>query len=74
MSQRFFLGALDKGHFLVPTLSFASEVTLAQARLKLLLGGFADLQHLKGGEQSNIIWPDNELNIYGGDIGVKYLF
>lgn len=40
----------------------------------LNLTGFADLQRLKGGSSSNLIWPDNNLNVYGGTIGVKYTF
>lgn len=41
---------------------------------KLSLGGFIELQNLKGGERGNVIWPDNKLNIYGGRIGIQYNF
>lgn len=42
--------------------------------IELLLGGFVELQHLKGGTKNDIIWPDNDLNTYGGEVGVKYKF
>jgi len=42
--------------------------------LKLSLGGFVELQHLKGGTKDDVIWPDNDLNTYGGEAGVRYKF
>lgn len=47
--------------------------TLSEA-WKLTFGGFGEWQHLKGGEKSDVLWPDNDLNIYGGKIGLKYSF
>lgn len=41
---------------------------------QLIFGGFVELQDLKGGEKDGIIWPDNKLNIYGGNIGIRCLF
>ena len=40
----------------------------------LSLGGFAEFQKLKGGEKSGVIWPNNTLQIYGGQVGVLYKF
>ncbi|MBP7216468.1 MAG: hypothetical protein KBA46_04200 [Candidatus Omnitrophica bacterium] len=43
-------------------------------RLKLTLGGFVELQKLRGGESDIAIWPDNTLNIFGGNLKVQYAF
>ncbi len=42
--------------------------------LALSLGGFFTFQHLEGGTSGNLVWPDNDLYTYGGNIAVKYLF
>jgi len=42
--------------------------------LKFKFGAFFGVQNLNGGEENNIIWPDNELNIYGADIGLQFIF
>jgi hypothetical protein len=41
---------------------------------QLIFGGFIELQKLPGGEKGDAIWPDNELNICGGNIGMRYVF
>ncbi|MFH0858734.1 MAG: hypothetical protein V1842_04265, partial [Candidatus Omnitrophota bacterium] len=41
---------------------------------KLILAGFMERQYLNGGKKGNVIWPDNDLNIYGANIGMQYLF
>ncbi len=41
---------------------------------QLIFGGFGEWQKLKGGEKDNVLWPDNRLDIYGGNIGAKYSF
>lgn len=41
---------------------------------QLTFGGFGEWQKLKGGEKNDVIWPDNNLNIYGGNVGLKYSF
>jgi len=41
---------------------------------QLLLGGFSEYQKLNGGEQNNIIWPDNSLKIYGGKLAARFVF
>ncbi|MFH1317416.1 MAG: autotransporter outer membrane beta-barrel domain-containing protein [Candidatus Omnitrophota bacterium] len=33
-----------------------------------------ELQRLQGGEKDGMIWPDNSLDTYGGNISIKYLF
>ena len=53
------------------------EVNLIYALNKswqLVLGGFGEFQDLKGGTKDNIIWPDNKMYIYGGQVGAKYRF
>ena len=44
------------------------------ARWQFLLGGSAELQSLKGGSKEDVIWPDNDLRIYGADIGMRFIF
>ena len=34
----------------------------------------AEIQDLKGGETSSVIWPDNTLNTFGGTVRLKYKF
>ncbi len=41
---------------------------------ELSLGGFAEYQKLKGGQKSGVIWPDNTLEIYGGQVGLLHKF
>lgn len=41
---------------------------------QLILGGFVEFQNLTGGEKGIIVWPDNELNIYSGNIGARFIF
>ena len=41
---------------------------------RLIFGGFVEKEDLKGGEKGDIIWPDNDLDIYGANIGVKFIF
>ena len=36
------------------------------------LGGFFDHQRLEGGSKSGVIWPDNELDAYGGRAVLTY--
>lgn len=38
---------------------------------KLVLGGFFELQEINGGTKDNVIWPDNNLNIYGAKAGLR---
>jgi len=33
-----------------------------------------ELQHLNGGKKGAVIWPDNTLNVFGGNVSVKYKF
>lgn len=40
----------------------------------LALGVFSDYQDLKGGSKDNVIWPDNKLFIYGGNLTLRYNF
>jgi hypothetical protein len=40
----------------------------------LIFGGFFELQNLRGSQKGNVIWPDNDLNIYGGNIGMRFIF
>ncbi|MFH1995668.1 MAG: hypothetical protein ABIJ27_01570 [Candidatus Omnitrophota bacterium] len=37
-------------------------------------GGFVGIQHLEGSTKNSIVWPDTDLNTYGGSIGLKYVF
>ena len=41
---------------------------------QLMVGGFGEFQDLKGGTKDNIVWPDNKMYIYGGQIGARYNF
>jgi len=41
---------------------------------QFIFGGFFELQNLNGGQKSDVVWPDNKLNIYGGNIGIRLLF
>jgi len=40
-------------------------------QLKLLLGGFFDYQKLKGNTKDDVLWPNNELYVYGGQAGIE---
>ena len=42
--------------------------------MSLKLSGFINLQHLDGGDKDKVIWPDNDLNVYGANIGFKRVF
>lgn len=47
---------------------------LAAENLVIALAFSCEIQRLTGGEEGNVIWPDNSLDTYGGTIGVKYRF
>jgi len=56
---------------------FRTESNIAYSLSKswaLILGGFFTLQHLEGGTSGNLVWPDNDLYTYGGNLSVKYKF
>ena len=60
------------GSFLIKIdLGVSYEMT---EHLSLNVAGFTGIQHLEGSTSGNIVWPDNDLNTYGGKIGIKYIF
>ena len=62
----------DFGSFLVKgDLGVDYDIT---EHLTLNFSGFVGIQHLEGGTSGMIVWPENDLNTYGGKIGVTYKF
>lgn len=59
------------GYLAYGSLDFTYSLT---GSWNLLGGAFVDYQHLSGGEKSGVIWPDNTMTIFGGDLALKYTF
>lgn len=64
------LGKIDGGGGYLTQADLGLEYRLNE-QSSLALGGFVELQHLRGGETQTVIWPDNDLNSYGGLISYK---
>jgi hypothetical protein len=67
------LGKIDGGGGYIVNGNIDLRYAISDA-WQLIFGGFVELQSLNGGQKGSIIWPDNDLNIYGGNIEARFVF
>lgn len=67
------LGTVDGGGGVVAGFSLGAACRLAPD-WRMKIAGSVDVQDLEGGETGTVIWPDNTLQVLGGNVEFEYSF